>query len=57
MTTFERLTDWTRAGRLSPEILLTHRFDIADYRAAIAAACGKAGSHAVKVVFQFSSTP
>jgi threonine dehydrogenase-like Zn-dependent dehydrogenase len=52
-TTFSRVSDWLRAGRIDLQGLVTHRFPKERYREAIAAAGGKAASRAIRVVFDF----
>ena len=52
--TYALVCEWMRAGRLRIEGLLSYRFPLRDYRSAIRAAAGKAGSGATKVAFDFS---
>jgi threonine dehydrogenase-like Zn-dependent dehydrogenase len=52
-TTYRRVADWVRDGRLSLAGLVTHRFRLDDYRRALRAACRKATSGAIRVAFDF----
>jgi threonine dehydrogenase-like Zn-dependent dehydrogenase len=49
--TIPLVLEWMAAGRLRLRHLVTHRFALRDYPAALEAATGKAGSRAFKVVF------
>jgi threonine dehydrogenase-like Zn-dependent dehydrogenase len=51
LTTFELTVRWMLEGRLRTEGMLTHRFQLEDYRRAIQTAVDKRGAHSVKVAF------
>ena len=50
--TFALVLEWMRRKSLVPEGLVTHRYPLEDYRKAIGAASGKAGSKSIKVIFE-----
>jgi threonine dehydrogenase-like Zn-dependent dehydrogenase len=52
-STFRRVSDWARGGRLDLKGLLTHRYDPACYREALQVASDKEASGAIKVAFRF----
>src|SRR6266536_1847563 len=56
-TTFEVAAELIKRGLLNPENLITHRFPLNNYQAAITTAAEKAQSRAVKVVFDYSLLP
>ncbi len=51
MHTYEVVFEWMRTGRLRVDGLLTHRFALGDYRAALRALLARSDSHAVKAAF------
>ncbi len=50
--TYEWVFDHFRSGKFTTQGLITHRFPLKDYRAAIATASSKKKSKAIKVVFE-----
>lgn len=52
-TTFQRVSDWLRTGRILGNGLVTHRFRLPEYRRALRVADGKSWSGAVRVLFDF----
>jgi threonine dehydrogenase-like Zn-dependent dehydrogenase len=52
LSTFELAMRWMRTGRLNCEGLLTHRFPLDDYRAALAVAVDKRAHRSIKVAFE-----
>ena len=55
--TFEITAELIKKGLLQPEHLITHRFPLNNYQAAIKTAMEKAQSRAIKVVFDYSLLP
>ncbi len=55
--TFEITAELITSGLLQPEHLITHRFPLNNYQAAIKTAMEKAQSRAIKVVFDYSLLP
>jgi 2-desacetyl-2-hydroxyethyl bacteriochlorophyllide A dehydrogenase len=55
--TFEITAELIKNGLLQPEHLITHRFPLNNYQAAIKTATDKAQSRAIKVVFDYSLLP
>ncbi len=55
--TFEITAELITSGLLQPEHLITHRFPLNNYQAAIKTATGKVQSRAIKVVFDYSLLP
>jgi 2-desacetyl-2-hydroxyethyl bacteriochlorophyllide A dehydrogenase len=55
--TFELTAELIKSGLLQPEHLITHRFPLNNYQAAIKTAQEKAQSRAIKVVFDYSLLP
>jgi threonine dehydrogenase-like Zn-dependent dehydrogenase len=52
----ELVLDWMARGTLALGRLVTHRFPLSAYRAALLTAMGKAQSRAFKVAFQMRPT-
>ncbi|RYD84439.1 MAG: alcohol dehydrogenase, partial [Verrucomicrobiaceae bacterium] len=52
--TFQIVLELLRERRLTPNALITHRYPLHEYRAAISTAAGKAASGAIKVLLQMS---
>jgi threonine dehydrogenase-like Zn-dependent dehydrogenase len=55
MHTFELVLKWIQAGRLIPDLVISHRFPLREYRSAIRAADGKGQSRATKVLLQMGA--
>ncbi|MBV9614607.1 MAG: zinc-binding dehydrogenase, partial [Ktedonobacteraceae bacterium] len=56
-STFEVALELIQHDQIHPEHLITHRFPLNNYRTALLTATGKAESHAIKVVFDYSLLP
>ena len=56
-STFEVALELIKHNRIHPELLITHRFPLDNYQTALLTAAGKAQSHAIKVVFDYSLLP
>ena len=56
-STFEVAAELIEHDSIHPEHLITHRFPLNNYRTALLTAEGKAQSHAIKVVFDYSLLP
>ncbi|NUQ37826.1 MAG: zinc-binding dehydrogenase [Caldilineales bacterium] len=52
VSTFDLALRWLAQGRIHTAPLLTHRFPLADYRAAFAAAVDKCRARSIKVAFE-----
>lgn len=56
-STFEVAAELIQHEQIHPEHLITHRFPLNNYQTALLTAAGKAQSHAIKVVFDYSLLP
>jgi 2-desacetyl-2-hydroxyethyl bacteriochlorophyllide A dehydrogenase len=56
-STFAIASELITNGQLRPEKLITHRYPLSDFRAALQAASNKKGNQAIKVVFDASLLP
>jgi len=52
--TYAWVIDWLKAGKLSAEGLISHRFPFEAYRQAIAVSQDKAGEESIKVIFDYA---
>jgi threonine dehydrogenase-like Zn-dependent dehydrogenase len=51
--TYDWVMEFIRSGKIKGDGLITHRFPFVEYKRAVAVATSKAGSGAIKVVFQY----
>jgi 2-desacetyl-2-hydroxyethyl bacteriochlorophyllide A dehydrogenase len=56
-STFEIVVELMEHDQIHPERLITHRFPLNNYQTALITAAGKAQTHAIKVVFDYSLLP
>ncbi len=56
-STFEVALELINHNQIHPEHLITHRFPLNNYQTALLTATGKAQSHAIRVVFDYSLLP
>lgn len=57
LSTYEVIVRLMREGKMNVDGFITHRFALPDYRKAIATAVRQAGTHSIKVIFEYGEQP